>query len=43
MIASIVLALTTLLSVPECWELKARLAVPRVYDNTASLGYRKYQ
>lgn len=27
----------------ELWSLKMRLYVPRVYDNTASQGYRKYQ
>jgi len=27
----------------ELWSLKMRVYVPRVYDNTASKGYRKYQ
>ena len=37
------LAICTLLTVPECWELNIILRVPRIYDNTESSGYRKYQ
>lgn len=30
-------------ALPECWELTLTVRVPRIYDNTESLGYRKYQ
>jgi len=46
MCAALLLAVSTLstfYTVPECWELKLRLAVPRIYDNATSQGSRKYQ
>lgn len=43
MLCALVLALTTLLTVPECWEIKIHAYIPRIYDNTSSKGYRKYQ
>lgn len=43
LIVSLLFAFASFADMSEVWELLIKLEFPRIYDNTHSLGYRKYQ